>query len=188
MKSQTKLFLALALCATVVLSTAGCESAPKGAIPVSDFDVTSYLGKWYEIARLDFSHEKNMSNVTAEYTLNDDGTIRVKNRGYDYVEGEWKESIGKAKFAGDTDVGALKVSFFGPFYTGYNIIALDPFYQTALIVGKNTDYMWILSRTASIPEDTLTVYLALASDLGFDIDKLVWVEQGPYDATVYDAE
>ena len=78
MKSRTKLFLALALCATVVLSTAGCESAPKGAIPVSDFDVTSYLGKWYEIARLDFSHEKNMSNVTAEYTLNDDGTIRVK--------------------------------------------------------------------------------------------------------------
>ena len=188
MKSRTKLFLALALCATVVLSTAGCESAPKGAIPVSDFDVTSYLGKWYEIARLDFSHEKNMSNVTAEYTLNDDGTIRVKNRGYDYVEGEWKESIGKAKFAGDTDVGALKVSFFGPFYTGYNIVALDPFYQTALVVGKNTDYMWILSRTTSIPDDVKLEYLALASGIGFDTNKLVWVDQGAIDASVYDAD
>lgn len=186
MKSQKKLFLALFICATLLVSVAGCQAAPKDAVPVSDFDLINYLGKWYEIARLDFKHEKNMSNVTAEYSLNSDGSVKVKNRGYDYLNGEWKESIGKAKFRGDPNIGALKVSFFGPFYSGYNIIALDPEYQTALVVGKDTNYMWILSRTTSIPEPTLLQYLAIASDLGVDISNLVYVDHGAADASIYD--
>ena len=91
--------------------------------------------------------------------------------------------MGNAKFIGDPTIGALKVSFFGPFYSGYNVIAIDDDYQTALVVGKNYDYMWILSRTTSIPEDTKIQYLALASNLGFDVNKLVWDEQGAIDAT-----
>lgn len=188
MKSFKKNGLALLVCVILTVNAVSALDAPKGAVPVSDFDVVQYLGKWFEIARLDFKHEKNMSDVTAEYTLNDDGTIRVKNRGYDYVEGKWKESIGKAKFTESPDVGALKVSFFGPFYTGYNIISLDPLYQTALVVGKDTDYMWILSRTASIPDETVKKYLSILSSLGYDLNKIVWTDQGPYDATVYDAK
>ena len=188
MNSQKKFIVTFLCCITLILSMASCENAPENAVPVSGFNVVDYLGKWFEIARIDFKHEKDMSNVTANYVLNDDGTIKVINRGYDYVDGEWKESVGKAKFVGDPTVGALKVSFFGPFYTGYNIIALDEGYETALIVGKDTNYMWILSRTTTIPEDTKEEYLALASKLGFDTNRLVWVDQGPYDASIYDAK
>lgn len=188
MNSRKKSVLAIAILTIALVSMASCESAPEKAVPVAGFDVFSYLGKWYEIARLDFKHEKDMSNVTAEYYLNDDGSIKVVNRGYDYVDGEWKESVGKAKFIGDPTVGALKVSFFGPFYSGYNVIALDDNYQTALVVGKDTNYMWILSRTTAIPDTTKLEYLALASKLGFDVNKLVWVDQGPYDASIYDAK
>ena len=188
MKSLTKSLFLILFCSTFLVSVVSCQTAPKNAVPVTNFDVMSYLGKWFEIARLDFQHEKDMSNVTATYLLNDDGSIKVVNRGYDYVDGEWKESVGKAKFIGDPTVGALKVSFFGPFYSGYNVVALDDNYQTALVVGKDTNYMWILSRTTAIPDTTKLEYLALASKLGFDVNKLVWVDQGPYDASIYDAK
>lgn len=188
MKSQKKVFVLLMVFTVLMGSSLSCETAPKNAIPVLEFDVFSYLGKWYEIARLDFKHEKDMSNVTAVYSLNDDGSIKVLNRGYDYVKGKWKESVGKAKFIDDPTVGALKVSFFGPFYTGYNVIAVDDNYQTALVVGKDKNYMWILSRTTSIPDDVKLEYLALASGLGIDVNNLVWVEQEAVDAEVYDAK
>ncbi len=176
---QKKILLFILLIIFVMLVTvySGCKSAPKNVIVVDDFDVEQYLGKWYEIARFDFIHEKNMNNVTAEYSLNKDGSIRVENRGYDYKKGEWKESIGKAKFQGRPTIGSLKVSFFGPFYSGYNIIALDPNYLYSLVVGKNYDYLWILSRTTYIPEDVKSEYLNLADSLGFDLSKLVWTEQ-----------
>ena len=188
MNSRKKTVLAITILTIALVSMASCESAPEKAVPVAGFDVFSYLGKWYEIARLDFKHEKDMSNVTAEYYLNDDGSIKVVNRGYDYVDGEWKESVGKAKFTGDPTIAALKVSFFGPFYSGYNVVAIDDNYQTALVVGKDTNYMWILSRTTSIPDDVKLEYLALASNIGFDTNKLVWVDQGAIDASVYDAD
>jgi apolipoprotein D and lipocalin family protein len=183
MNSRKKITLGMMIFALMLASLAYSRTAPKNAIPVSGFDVFRYLGKWYEIARLDFKHEKNMSNVTAEYILKDDGSIMVVNRGYDFVKGTWKESVGNAKFIGDPTIGALKVSFFGPFYSGYNVIAIDDDYQTALVVGKNYDYMWILSRTNTIPDDTKIQYLAMASNLGFDVNKLVWDEQGAIDAT-----
>lgn len=102
----TKVLLALTMTAALF----SCQSAPKNVVAVADFDAERYLGKWYEIARFDFSHEKNMDNVTAEYSMNDDGSIRVQNRGFDYVKNEWKESVGKAKFQNNPNVGALKVS------------------------------------------------------------------------------
>lgn len=153
-----------------------CASIPKGATPVSPFAKEQYLGKWYEIARLDFRFERGLNNTTAEYTLNEDGTIKVDNQGYDYVKDEWRQAIGKAKFRGDEDVAALKVSFFGPFYTGYNVIALDPDYQYALVAGRSLDYLWILSRRTTIPEETKQQYLELAETLGYDTGELIWVE------------
>ncbi len=158
------------------LSSCGV-SIPGGAGAVKPFDQQRYLGKWYEIARLDFKHERNLNQVTAEYSLNEDGSIRVQNRGYDYVKEEWKESVGKAKSL-DTDKkeGRLKVSFFGPFYSGYNVVAIDPDYKYALVFGDSLDYMWILSRTTSIPEDIKKDYLEKAKAIGYDTDKLVWTE------------
>ncbi len=112
-----------------------CATIPKNATAVSSFEKEKYLGKWYEIARLDFKFEKNLDNTTAHYSINENGTIRVENRGYDTVKKEWKEAIGKAKFVESDDIAKLKVSFFGPFYGGYNVIAIDKDYQYALVAG-----------------------------------------------------
>lgn len=159
-----------------IATIAACRSIPQGATPVSPFDINRYLGKWYEIARLDHRFERNMNNVTAEYSLNDDGTIKVINGGYDFSKDKWKQAEGKAKFAGDKNVGKLKVSFFGPFYSAYNVIALDEEYKYVLVAGKDTKYLWILSRTTSIPEDIKQQYLSVAKAAGFNIDALIWVE------------
>ena len=153
-----------------------CTGIPKGATAVNNFDVEKYMGQWYEIDRFDFRFERNMDNTTAEYTLNNNQTVSVLNQGRDYVKNKWKSAKGVAKFVGAKDEGRLKVSFFRPFYGSYNIIALDRDYQYALIVGKNTKYMWILSRSKTIPDDVKNNYLDLAKNLGFDIDKLIWVK------------
>ncbi len=151
-----------------------CRTIPKGVTAVEPFYVERYLGKWYEIARLDFSFEKDLNNVTAEYTLNPDSSIKVVNRGYNYKTQEWKESEGKAKFAEDPDEGMLEVSFFGPFYSGYNVIAIDKDYTYALVAGKNRDYLWILSREKTIPQPIRQQYLDKAEQLGFPVDELIW--------------
>lgn len=153
-----------------------CATIPKGAVAVKPFDKGRYLGKWYEIARLDFRFEKDLDNTTAEYSLKENGMIKVINRGYNTKKDEWKQAIGKAKFVGDEDVAMLKVSFFGPFYSGYNVIAIDKDYKYALVAGKNTKYLWILSRETSIPENIKTDYLKIAEGNGFDTNDLLWVE------------
>ncbi|MEJ7736832.1 MAG: lipocalin family protein [Chitinophagaceae bacterium] len=154
-----------------------CKTIPKGAVAVKPFNSKKYFGKWYEIARLDFRFEKNLKNTTADYSLNPDGSIKVVNRGYNYKSLEWKQSTGKAKFVGDKDEAKLKVSFFGPFYAGYNVIALDADYKYALIAGKNLNYLWLLSREKTMPENIKQDYLQKATALGYDTGKLVWVEQ-----------
>src|SRR5690625_7473965 len=111
----------------------------------------------------------------AQYSLDDNGNVIVLNSGYNYVKKEWTSAEGKAKFRGEKNIGALKVSFFGPFYSGYNVVALDQNYQYALIAGKNLDYLWILSRTKSIPEDIKTKYLKIAKEIGYNTSKLIWV-------------
>lgn len=153
-----------------------CSTIPKGVKAVSPFELDRYLGKWYEIARFDFKFEKGLNNTTAEYTLSSDGKVKVLNRGYDYEKKIWKEAIGKAKFAGEDTIAMLKVSFFGPFYTGYNVIALDAEYQYALVAGKNFSYLWILSREKTIPENIKSEYVELAKSLGFNVSNLLWIE------------
>lgn len=153
-----------------------CANIPKGAVAVKPFDSGKYLGKWYEIARMDFRFERDMNNTTANYSMNRDGSIKVDNRGFNYKTKEWKQAIGKAKFVNEPNEAKLKVSFFGPFYSGYNVIALDDQYKYALIAGQNLNYLWILSRETKIPESTKQSYLKIAQDLGFNTDDLIWVE------------
>jgi len=154
-----------------------CASLPEGALPVKPFSSEKYLGKWYEIARMDFRFERGMDHTTANYSMNKDGSIRVENRGYLPAKKQWKKAIGKAKFVGLSDEARLKVSFFGPFYGGYNVIALDESYKYALVAGDNLSYLWILSREITVPEDVKLSYLQKAKSLGFDVEALIWVKQ-----------
>lgn len=149
---------------------------PKKTKLLEDFDLTRYLGKWYEIARLDFRHERNLGKVTAQYYQLPGNKYKVINRGQDVTTGDWKQSIGNIK-AVDVDSGRLKVSFFGPFYSGYTVAAIDEAYKYALVFGDNLDYMWILSRTKNIPAAIKQSYLQIAADAGYDIDALVWTKQ-----------
>jgi apolipoprotein D and lipocalin family protein len=172
-----KVFIMAAMTGIALLSLISCASIPRGAVAVKPFDKEKYLGKWYEIARMDFRFERNLKNVTATYSVNKDGTIKVDNQGYDYVVKKSKQALGKAKFAGDPNEARLKVSFFGPFYSGYNVIALDGQYKYALVAGKNLKYLWLLSRETTIPEDIKQSYLKIANDLGYDTSVLLWTEQ-----------
>jgi len=153
-----------------------CSTIPKSAEAVTSFDKNRYLGKWYEIARLDFKFEKNLNNTTAEYSLNDDGSIKVVNKGYDTTNRKWTQATGKAKFVGKDNVAMLEVSFFGPFYSGYNVIAIDDEYRYALIAGKNLKYLWILSRETTIPAVTKDNHLNIAKKIGYKTADLVWVK------------
>jgi len=159
-----------------MLSLISCNTIPENVNAVRPFEKSRYLGKWYEIARFDFRFEKDLNNTTADYSLNSDGSIKVINRGFDTVNNEWKESIGKAKFIGDDTIAMLKVSFFWPFYGGYNVIALDPDYKYSLVCGNNLDYLWILSREKEIPDDIKTKYVDFAKSMGFDTKKLLWIK------------
>lgn len=145
--------------------------------PVKNFELARYLGKWYEIGRFDFKWEKNLKNVTAEYSLNKNGTVKVVNSGYDYAAQKEKQSVGKAKFAGNKNEGSLKVSFFGPFYSDYKIIALDSEYNYALVAGANKKLLWILSRTKMIPADVKESYIQTAQNAGYDLSGFVWTVQ-----------
>ncbi|PKR80414.1 lipocalin [Brumimicrobium salinarum] len=157
------------------LSLFGCATIPKKAEAVKGFNADQYLGKWYEIARFDFRFEKNLNNTTAEYSKNEDGTIKVINKGYNYVKKEWTSAEGKAKFVKDAETAMLKVSFFGPFYSGYNVIELDKDYQYALVAGESLKYLWILSRTPSLPNKIKEKYIQKAREIGYKTENLVWV-------------
>ena len=172
----SKLLLGAILIVSITTLFSSCASIPKNAKPVENFDVDKYLGSWYEIARFDFRFEKDMNNVMAQYSLNEKNNVTVLNSGYNYKKEEWVSANGVAKFRGDKNIAALKVSFFGPFYSGYNVIALDDDYKYALVAGKSLKYLWILSREKSIPEEIKSAYLKIAQEVGYDTSKLIWVE------------
>lgn len=108
---------------------------------VQNFDADQYLGQWYKVPRFDFKHEKDLKNLTANYSKREDGKIKVINKGFNYVKNEWEDSERKAKFTGCEQEAALKISFFGPFYSEYNVVMIDPAYENALVFGESTDYI-----------------------------------------------
>ncbi len=162
----------------MVLVLVGCVGLPEGTQPVKGFELPRYLGQWYEIARLDHSFERGLERVTADYSMREDGGVRVINRGFDPVTGEWRQAEGRAYFLQSADVGSLKVSFFGPFYGGYHILALDQRnYQYALIAGPDRSYLWLLARTPQLDERTYQALVGQARQLGFPVSQLIRVKQ-----------
>ncbi len=155
----------------------GCTQIPDGLRPVSGFELERYLGTWHEIARLDHSFERGLSQVSAEYSLAEDGSVQVRNRGYDAAKQAWREATGRARLAGSPEVGQLKVVFFWPFAGAYNILVLDPDYRHALVCGNTRDYFWILARSPVLAPDEREALVARAREMGFDTDALIWVEQ-----------
>ncbi|ACM33837.1 lipocalin family protein [[Acidovorax] ebreus] len=156
---------------------AGCAntSPPPGVEAVTPFDLQRYQGRWYELARLDHSFERGMTDVSATYTPQADGSVRVVNRGFAAASGQWREAVGKALFTGAPTTGSLKVSFFGPFYGGYHVAALDPDYRWALVLGPDTSYCWILARDKQLDAAQRDAIVARAQALGVDTHALIWV-------------
>jgi apolipoprotein D and lipocalin family protein len=144
--------------------------------PVKDFDLERYLGTWYEIARLDHRFERGLNRVTATYSKRTDGGIDVVNRGYDNRKGKWKEAKGRAYFIDDPSVARLKVSFFRPFYGGYNVIGLDrENYAYALVCGPDRGYLWILARDRQLDKNIVQQLVETAQGLNFDTRQLIFV-------------
>jgi apolipoprotein D and lipocalin family protein len=183
---------AMIVCAAIVMS---CASRPDGIEPVNGLDIERYLGKWYEIARLNHRFEENLQAVTAEYSRRkDNGGLRVINRGFNVNTGEWEEAEGKAFFINDSQTGFLKVSFFGPFYGAYVIFELGDFrqddseYDYAFITGNSRDYLWLLARTlwllARTPQigaRVLERFIERSEQLGFATEELIFVDhQAPF--------
>ena len=159
-------------------SIAGCTGVPSGTQAVSGFDLDRYLGKWYEIARLNHRFERGLTDVSATYTTREGGGVTVLNRGYDADKGRWEEALGKAFFVDEPDIGELKVSFFGPFYGGYNVLELDKAnYSYALVAGPNRNYLWVLARTPQLDQEILAKLVATAESLGFPTEELIYVDQ-----------
>lgn len=157
---------------------AGCAASPPGVTPVNNFDLDRYLGTWYEIARLDHRFERGLSQVSATYSKRPDGGLDVLNRGFASRTGKWKEAKGRAYFIGDPTVARLKVTFFWPFYGGYNVIELDrENYGYALISGPDRNYLWILARTRQLDKASLQRLVAIAQQHGFDTSQLIYVDQ-----------
>lgn len=155
----------------------GCTNVPDKVTPVTPFELSRYLGTWHEIARLDHSFERGLTQVTAEYSLREDGGVSVLNKGYDSAKERWKTADGKAYFVGDSNTGRLKVSFFGPFYGGYNIAKLDEDYQIALVVGPNLKYAWLLARKPQLTKAECAPYLAEAERIGIAVEQLIWLSK-----------
>ena len=161
----------------LVLLFTGCTGIPDGIKPVKNFDVNRYLGKWYEIARLDHTFERGLQHITAEYSMREDGGIKVLNRGFKVASNRWNEAQGKAYFMGDSNTGHLKVSFFGPFYGAYIVFDLGKDYEYALVTSSDRSYFWLLSRTPIINQQLKESLLKRISVLGFQTQDLIFVEQ-----------
>jgi apolipoprotein D and lipocalin family protein len=157
-----------------VLLATGCVSIPDNITPVTSFQIERYLGKWYEIARLDHRFERGLTQISAEYSMRQDGGLKVLNRGYSNEKQEWSEAEGRGYFVQSPNEAYLKVSFFGPFFGSYIVFELDTVnYQYALISGPDKSYFWLLARTPTIDDNLKKKLIAKAAALGFDTTKLI---------------
>lgn len=157
------------------LLLSGCTSVPDKVEPVTPFELDKYLGEWHEVARLDHSFERGLTQVSAHYSMREDGGVKVVNRGFDTEKQAWKEAIGKAYFVDSEEVGRLKVSFFGPFYGGYNIAKLDADYTMSLVIGPNLSYAWLLAREPQPSQLQCEAYLAEADRIGVKREDWIWL-------------
>jgi len=185
---NTQFLLKMISLTLISLLLTSCISLPQDVTPVDEFDTSRYLGKWYEIARLDNRFEQGMDNVTAEYQLSEDG-IQVINRGYDLEDQQWQQAKGVAYSVADKNIGHLKVSFFGPFYASYVVFYLDQqAYQYAFVAGGDKDYLWLLARSSNIDQSIKDMFYTKSKALGFKVDDLIWVTHDKIDSNNIIAE
>ena len=167
-----KHFFISGIVSSIAAALTGCGSTSDIAA-VRGFEPERYMGTWYEIARLPHYFERDLDEVTAHYTLRDDGTVKVVNSGK--RDGEPKSATGTARLK-DPDAkpltGELRVSFFRPFYADYRIIELAPDYSYAVVTAGSRDYLWVLSRRPTMDKAQLDAILNRAKDLGFDLGEL----------------
>lgn len=153
---------------------------PKRRIPASaivdPFDQDRYLGVWHEVARLPSIIEKDLRDVKEEYSLNEDGSIKVITRAFNTVKNKPIEATGTIKARGNKNRGELKVAYFLPIYLDYNILDIDDNYKYVLVSSSGTGYLWLLSRESSMPEEIKQRFLQKSAGLGFDISKLEWMD------------
>jgi apolipoprotein D and lipocalin family protein len=170
----------IAVAATAGLIGIAYTLWPKKKIPaaaiVDPFDKDRYLGKWNEVARMPNIIEKDLRDLSEEYSLNDDGTIKVITRAFNRVKNKPVEATGTIKFKGSDTRGRLEVAYFLPVYLDYNILDIDDHYQYALVSGSGTKYLWLLSRESSMPEEMKQRFLIKAMGLGFEISNLEWMD------------
>lgn len=154
-----------------------CAGLPENIEPVSDFELDKYMGKWYEIARLDHRFERGLDQVTAIYSINDDGTVRVANRGFSSRSNQWEDAVGKAKFVSDSNTGHLEVSFFGPFYGSYIIFELDKDNYQYSFITASKNYLWFLSRTPTVSDELKDRFIRTVQAYGYNVEDLIFVNQ-----------
>lgn len=142
---------------------------------VGRLDVPRYMGRWYEIARIENRFERGLTDVWADYRLRDDGSVEVTNSGFDARTGRRREAVGRARLR-DSEPGRLRVRFFGPFGADYDVLELDDDYRWALVGGRTASYLWILSRTPTLDAATCARLEALARGRGYDVGRLSWAE------------
>jgi apolipoprotein D and lipocalin family protein len=160
----------------IVIFLASCTGLPENIEPVEDFNAQKYVGNWYEIARLDHSFERGLSDVSANYTPRKDGGITVVNKGFSNKNNAWKQAEGKAYFVGNETIGHLKVSFFGPFYGSYVIFKLDKKdYQYSYVTSYDKGFLWLLSRTPSVSDAVKKDFLETAKNYGFNVKNIIFV-------------
>ena len=163
------------LFAALAISLGGCAKSTADLPAVANFDPQSYAGRWYEIARLPHAFERGLRHVTADYTLNSDGTITVENRGV--KNGVAKSIRGKARLKkGHAGRGELEVTFFWPFYGAYRILHLEPDGSAALVTSGTRDFFWILARTPVLPAEKLDRFRKQAAEWGFAVEKFEYPE------------
>jgi apolipoprotein D and lipocalin family protein len=151
------------------------KKIPAGAI-VDPFYIDRYLGKWNEVARRPNAIEKKLRDLTEEYSLNDDSTIKVVTRAFNAEKNKLVEATGTIKFKGSKTRGQLEVTYFLPIYLDYNILDVDDDYRYALVSGSGMGYLWLLSRESSMPEEMKQRFLQKAMALGFEISLLEWMD------------
>jgi len=154
-----------------------CSNEQLNNSTVSELDLNRYVGKWYEIARFDHIFERGLVGCTANYTLQDNGYIKVVNAGYKKtLDGKYDESVGKARRPNEDEPGKLEVAFFANFYADYYVLELASDYRYVLVGSKTDKYLWILSRTPQMEQVDIDFLLKRAKERGYNVDKLIWVE------------
>lgn len=157
------------------------KTIPRKAVAINPFEVDKFLGKWYEVARLDYKFDRNIINTSIDFSLKPNGNLKVVKRWYNFYNKKKEIKIGIAKFVGPMYEAMMKISFRKPLFTGYNVIGIDPDYTYALVVGEDLRHLWLLSREHDMPEDIKKAFIHKAGMIGYDISKLIWVDQNqPY--------